>query len=108
MTAQGKIAAAMMKAGIANPAAWAAAGVSAPGTAVIEKIADPSESFDLHPKTVIKKGENDRTFFISWRSQRAILQGLAWKSTLMIWGGPALTLVCLYLLLRQWGLFQQF
>ncbi|MBS1853385.1 MAG: hypothetical protein JST79_20990 [Acidobacteria bacterium] len=105
MTAQGKIAAAMAKAGIASPAAWSVAGVSLPGAARQQNSPEQSGHFDLHPKTVLCKGENDRTFFISWRSQREILRGLAWQSTLMIWGGPALTLACLYLLLQQWGRF---
>jgi hypothetical protein len=27
---------------------------------------------------------------------------LSWKSTLLIWGGPALTLLCVYILLDYW------
>jgi hypothetical protein len=57
----------------------------------------------LHPKTVLLQGENNRTFFISWRSQRELAQSLGTKSTLMIWGGPALALLSLYLLLAHFG-----
>ena len=108
-----KLAAALMKAGITNPAAWDAAGVEYPdagGTAVATTaagdgtaIADLASEFDLNPKTVLMKGENNRTFFISWRSQRELAQSLGAKSTLMIWGGPALTLLSLYWLLAHFG-----
>jgi hypothetical protein len=100
---QQKITAALMKAGITSPAAWAAAGVS---TAVVTTpalagggaaaAAPAPERFDLHPPTVLMKGSHDPTFLISWHSQRAIVRSLSWKSTLMIWGGPALTLLCAY------------
>jgi hypothetical protein len=46
------------------------------------------------------KGRNAPTFLISWRSQREVAKSLAWKCTLMIWGGPALALASLYLLLN--------
>jgi hypothetical protein len=102
MTQQQKIAAALMKAGIANPAAWAAAGVttatlsgtkngSANGTTSIA-----SDSFEQKPPVVLRRGKNDSTFLISWRSQRAVASSLGWKCALMIWGGPALALLCLY------------
>jgi hypothetical protein len=117
MTQQQKIAAALLKAGIGSPAAWAAAGVSpeaavqggsyaAPAVAMVAE--SPAEnglqSFDLHPPVVLMKGTHDPTFFISWRSQRDLVATLGWKSTLMIWGGPALTLVCVYLLLAHFNL----
>jgi E3 ubiquitin ligase len=113
MNQQQKLAAALMKAGITNPAAWDAAGVEYPGaggTAVAASaagggtaVADPASPFDLNPKTVLMKGENNRTFFISWRSQRDLAKSLGAKSSLMIWGGPALTLLSLYWLLAHFG-----
>jgi hypothetical protein len=45
------------------------------------------------------KGKNSPIFLISWRSQREIGRSLGWKCALMIWGGPALALLCLYGLL---------
>jgi len=45
------------------------------------------------------KGKNNPLFLISWRSQPAFARSLAWKCALMIWGGPALALLCLYGLL---------
>jgi len=121
MTQQQKIAAALMKAGISNPAAWAVAGVktqSAAGTKTefnsavlttsdVEQTSNPATAegfgFDLHPSVVLMKGTHEPAFFISWRSQRDVVNSLGWKSSLMIWGGPALTLACLYLLLTYFG-----
>ena len=108
MTHQQKVAAALVKAGISNPAAWAAAGVTS-GTAAVNPrdssqgnssdSSDPTGGFDPHPPVVLMKGKNNSTFLISWRSQRAIARSLGWKCVLMIWGGPALALLCLYGLL---------
>ena len=119
MTQQQKIAAALVKAGVGSPAAWAVAGVSPqaalPGGSTVsaavaispespeENGQEIKETFDLHPPVVLMKGSHDPTFFISWRSQRDLIATLGWKSTLMIWGGPALTLVCVYILLAHFN-----
>jgi hypothetical protein len=118
MTQQQKIAAALMQAGISNPAAWAAAGVT-PSVTAHQKLNGSSlesspngsvqiapqptaspDAFDPHPPVVLMKGKNNPTFLISWRSQRGLARSLAWKCTLMIWGGPALSLLSLYILLN--------
>ncbi len=118
MTQQGKIAAALLKAGIRNPAAWSAAGIKNPAAAVAvangrplasvpasagtsARPAPAPEQFDLQPKVVLMKGENDPTLFISWRSQREVVSSLGWKSIAYIWGGPALTLISVYVLLAH-------
>jgi hypothetical protein len=101
---QQKITAALMKAGITNSAAWAAAGLSSAVTATSNSAsvgggaaaARAQEQFDPHPSTVLMRGEHNPAFFISWRSQRDVVNSLSWKSTLMIWGGPALTLLSVY------------
>lgn len=109
MTQQGKIAAAMLKAGITNPAAWEVAGVPYPEGPVAEapSLSSNSEKFtstevsgglDSEPATVLMKGEHNAAFFISWRSQSEVVRSLGWKCALMIWGGPALTLLSLYVL----------
>jgi hypothetical protein len=126
MTQQQKIAAALMKAGVSNPSAWDAAGIgvasgsaaaapkleieTAPqGNATDETQAGQdssiefSDGFDLHPPVVLMKGTHDPAFFISWRSQRDLVNALGWKSALMICGGPVLTLGCVYFLLSQFG-----
>jgi len=107
MTQQERISAALMKAGITNPAAWAAAGMSTavaatpaigPAAGSGAGAALATEQFDLHPPVVLMKGKHDPSFLISWHSQRDLVRSLSWKSALMIWGGPALTLLCAYIL----------
>jgi hypothetical protein len=104
-TQQETITAALMKAGITNPAAWAAAGLVNPAVAVTPASASTGggaaaatapEQFDLHPPVVMMRGTHDPAFLISWHSQRDVVNSLSWKSTLLIWGGPTLTLLCAY------------
>jgi hypothetical protein len=111
MTQQQKIAAALLKAGISNSAAWSMAGVTSQATGaaqaksapVMEREAQPQsampETFDLHPPVVLMQGAHQPAFFISWKSQRDVVRSLGWKSSLMIWGGPVLTLISVYFLL---------
>jgi hypothetical protein len=111
MTQQQKIAAALSRAGIANPVTWNTApsnggvAIAAIGKSVAavepRPAAEETGSFDLHPPVVLMKGSHEPAFFISWRSQREVVVSLGWKSSLMIWGGPALTLVCIYFLLAH-------
>ncbi len=115
MSQQQKIAAALLKAGVSSPAAWATAGVTpsqatlnsnpngAPhsGTPngsvqVTSQPTTPPEEFEARPPVVLMKGTHNPTFLISWRSQRDLARSLGWKCTLMIWGGPALAVLCLY------------
>ena len=117
MTQQQKIAAALLKAGITNPAAWAAAGLTtaqagngaANDSAKVgvtgsngNTLPQPSalEDFDARPPVVLRKGKNNPTFLISWRSQREVARSLGWKCALMIWGGPLLALLSLYVLIN--------
>jgi len=111
MTQQQKIAAALQKAGISNPAAWAAAGMPiSSGVQVLTEPATPlasgnnEDAFDHHPPVVLMKGTNNNTFLISWRSQQEVAHSLGWKCALMIWGGPTLALVSLYIFLSIRGL----
>jgi hypothetical protein len=117
MTQQAKIAAALIRAGITNPAAWAAAGIDqdlatqdvatqevAPSvSSTATAVAEPPAEFDPHPASVLMKGSQG-PFLISWRSQRKVIQALNWQSTLMVWGGPALTLISIYLLITHYGM----
>jgi E3 Ubiquitin ligase len=111
-----KVAAAMMKAGITNPAAWAAAGIAGAGAlsssstfssggtgAAVAPATEQAPQFDLHPPVVLMRGAHNPAFFISWQSQREVVRSLGWKSAAMIWGGPVLTLVCVYFLAVQAG-----
>jgi hypothetical protein len=106
MSQQQRIAAALVKAGISNPSAWAVAGVAQSGPAMSAASGSPDSlgtgsaaSFERQPPIVMMKGKNNPTFLISWRSQREIASSLGWKCGLMIWGGPALALLCLFGLL---------
>ena len=127
MSQQQKVSAALLKAGIASPATWAAAGVRATTTAGgVLVMPDPANAasngkgngtpgntssaqsangFDPHPPVVLMKGTNNKTFLISWRSQQEVARSLGWKCILMIWGGPALALVSLYCFLGIKNLF---
>jgi hypothetical protein len=60
-------------------------------------------AFDLHPRVTIGTGERGDPFTISSQSQREVVQALAWKSMLYIWGSPVFTLACIYFLLVYWG-----
>jgi hypothetical protein len=57
-----------------------------------------AKGFEISPAVAIGKGTDGKPFTISWKSQRDLVKELAWKSTLCIWGGPILTLGCLYIL----------
>jgi len=63
----------------------------------------PKTVFDLHSPAAICKGERGDPFTISSNSQREVVQALAWKSMLYIWGSPLFTLACIYFLLVYWG-----
>jgi len=124
MTQQAKIAAALQRAGIsipdirslnqANPAILMRPGNSAPSTVktgATDAFNGPAKSdgkpsapeFDLKPPVVIMQGKNNTSYLISWRDQRQVISSMHWKSAMMIWGGPALTLFCLYMLAAQWN-----
>jgi hypothetical protein len=53
--------------------------------------------FDLHPPVILMKGS---PFIISNRSQREVISDLSWKSVVYIWGGPIVTL------LGVWGILK--
>jgi hypothetical protein len=114
MTQQAKIAAALTRAGITKPEAWSAAGVPYQSVAVAENAPDSEgdkdhvrveqpqlSSFNFTPPVVLMKGANNPTFVISFRSQKEFVSTLAWKSAAMVWGGAAITLLGLYMLLAQ-------
>jgi hypothetical protein len=62
-----------------------------------------ADEFAVHANSAIGKGERNEPFTISWRSQREVVESLAWKSTACIWGGPLLAVVCLYFLMIYFG-----
>jgi hypothetical protein len=57
--------------------------------------------FDLHPRVVIARGDSDdEPFLLSYTRPARVIHELARRATLWIWGGPAVALCSLGLLLR--------
>ncbi len=117
MTQQSRIAAALAKAGIDNPNAWAAAGVPYPGpaaaTALLHEEADspPDQAspekpelqsgFHLKPPLVLMKGAGDAPFVLSARSTRQPAQPSPWTPAILLSTGAALTLAGFWTLLAK-------
>ncbi|HEV2417960.1 MAG TPA: GIDE domain-containing protein [Terriglobia bacterium] len=49
---------------------------------------------DANDHSLIAKGENETTYFISSKSGAELENSLNWKSTLMVWGGATLAVAC--------------
>jgi len=58
---------------------------------------------DEYDRNMILKGENEPTFLISSKSEKELEGGLRRKAALYIFGGAALSLVCLAILLNRFG-----
>jgi hypothetical protein len=52
---------------------------------------------------LIRKGTNEPTFLISWRSEKEIERTLRNRAALHIFGGAALSVACLGILLAKLG-----
>jgi hypothetical protein len=60
---------------------------------------------DDHDRCMIMKGQNEKTFLVSWETEGETQKNLRKSAAGMVFGGAALTLVCLALLLAHLGLF---
>jgi hypothetical protein len=60
---------------------------------------------DEHDRNLILKGQNEPTFLISSRTEKEVERSLRNKALKMIFGGAALSLICLAILLGKFGLF---
>ena len=60
---------------------------------------------DEHDRNMILKGQNEPTFLISWRSEKEIEGTLRKRAALNVFGGAALSLGCLAVLLARFGWF---
>ena len=58
---------------------------------------------DEHDRNMIVKGQNEPTFLISWRSEKEIESALRNRAALHIFGGGALSVACLAILLFRLG-----
>lgn len=130
MTQQGKIAAALTRAGITKPEAWAAAGVpfqsvvveenpqteefspERSGTSEENELGPTSEraknetvqGFVVSPPLVLMKGADGAAFVVSSRGQSDLVSSLGWKAVAFSCVGPLLTTLGAYVLLLEWHL----
>ena len=58
---------------------------------------------DEHDRNMVMKGQNEPTFLISWRSEKEIESTLRNRAALHIFGGAALSVACLAILLFRLG-----
>jgi len=58
---------------------------------------------DEGDRNIIQKGENEPTFHISWRTEEEVEKYLRRRSLKYIFGGAALSVVCLGILLNEFG-----
>ncbi len=56
-----------------------------------------------HDRNMIVKGENEPTFLISWRGKQSLESSLRSRAAKYIFGGAALSVVCLGFLLKKFG-----
>lgn len=59
---------------------------------------------DENDRNIMQKGENEPTFHISWRTEEEVQKYLRRRSLKYIFGGAALSVVCLGILLNEFGL----
>jgi hypothetical protein len=83
----------------------AAAIQKAAGEAVPEPAPAPggNGAWPDHDPTVIMKGTHNPAYFISWQSQKEVIKELSRRSLLFIFGGPLLTLGCVFYILSRFG-----
>lgn len=60
---------------------------------------------DDHDRNLITKGTNEPTFLITWRSEKEIRRTLRNRAALHIFGGGAVAVICLAILLLKLGQF---
>jgi len=108
-TQQGKIAAALLKAGVSPPASWTApedqshATVDLADQQTVRKVGSGNlvQSLDFNAsKILVKRGSTDAPHMFD---EGAVAQPFHWKPAVMVWGGPILTLACLYILALHFG-----
>jgi hypothetical protein len=65
--------------------------------------AENPQAKDVHDRNLILKGQNEPTFLISWRGEKEIERTLRNRAALYVFGGAALSVVCLGFLLKKFG-----
>jgi hypothetical protein len=107
-TQQGKIAAALLKAGVSGPTAWSGSGNKASAILADEESVlthEPGglvESLNLTTSKALERAAGRPTLAPAL-SHGDSFETFSWKPALMIWGGPILALACIYLLAFHFG-----
>lgn len=65
--------------------------------------AEIPEAKDEHDRNLIRKGENEPTFLISWRPEKELERTLRHRAALYVFGGAGLAVVCLAIVLAILG-----
>jgi hypothetical protein len=67
-------------------------------------VENPAAS-DAHDRNMIVQGKNEKTFLISWKPEQELQKGLRKRAMGMVFGGAALALFCLALLMAHLGMY---
>jgi hypothetical protein len=103
MTQQGRIAAALLKAGIPSPATWTHESMQVTVRVEDRSTSKPNPTTEAEVSRVLQQGANASDFRIPALNQTGSHHASHWEATMMIWGGPALALVCIYILAARLG-----
>jgi hypothetical protein len=63
------------------------------------------ETFDLHPRVVVGKAKSDEPFILARQRPERMVDNLAGRTHLAIWGGALLALLSVALLLKGLNLW---
>ena len=103
MTQQGRIAAALLKAGIPSPATWTHESMQVTVRVEDRSTSKPAPATETEVSRVLQQGATATEFRIPALNPAASHRASNWKATLMIWGGPALALACIYIMAAHLG-----
>jgi hypothetical protein len=104
MTQQGRIAAALLKAGVPSPTTWSTEPVHAAIRVDEPPASNPTSiASDAEVSRALQQNASASAVRIAGLNQAPPSHPSHWKPSLMIWGGPALTLVCIYVLASRLG-----
>ena len=103
MTQQGRIAAALLKAGIPSPATWTHESMQVTVRVEDRSTSQPTPTTEAEISRVLQQGATASDFRIPALNPTGARHASNWKATLMIWGGPALALACIYIMAAHLG-----
>jgi len=103
MTQQGRIAAALLKAGIPSPATWTHESMQVTVRVEDRSASKPTPTTEAEVSRVLQQGANASDFRIPALNKPNPRHPSNWKATAMIWGGPALALACIYVMAAHLG-----